>query len=70
VVHDLAFRFFGIIHTYFDATSKNTKILMQKVENPLCACSFKTLITKEKYDFLKLLLPDNLHLKTFATRRR
>lgn len=73
MVHDLAFRFFGIIHTYFDATSKNTKILMlkvQKVEKPLCACSFKTLITKEKYDFLKLLLPDNIHLKTFATRWR
>jgi hypothetical protein len=77
MVHDLAFRFFGIIHTYFDATSNNTKILMlkvTKVEKPLSACygscSFKTLITKEKYDFLKLLLPDNLHLKTFATRWR
>jgi len=44
-----------------------------KVEKLLSACygscSFKPL-TKEKYDSLKLILPYNLHLKTFATRWR
>ena len=49
------------------------KLEVTKVEKLLSACygscSFKALI-KEKYDFPKLVLPYNLHLKTFATRGR